>query len=380
MLNVKLPSRQGRTTEQRSGLGGSLAGATGPDRPASPAGPVDETPRRWRDKIKPRGHDPEGLTTTWSSGSRLATRALAAAVVMALVSGPAHVAYDFFVADEPAAVVAPQTGEDQRKLSRRLVASEAAVQWVQTWASATESTRESLGERWSGSAVILPAKASTVSSVRVVDAVASAPGVWSVTVAAQVTDPGQDPAQRYYQVPVQVAGNEPGQITASPQSVPAIVPGPGAAANVDRGDYGAAVGETSAAGQTISQFLAALLTGEGQIDRYVTPGAPIVALPEESRYASVRVSSIRSAATGEDIDWQNAPKDGATVEVLVDATVATDDEPKTGRSVSYPLLLTARGGRWEVTSIQPRLADTSTSTEGEDNSGQSADPTTGETP
>lgn len=381
MLNMKLPSRQARPTEQRSGLGGALAGAPGPDRPAAAAEPLDEAPRRWRDKFKPSGHDPEGLTTKWSSGNRLATRALGAAVVVALVSGPAHWTYDLFFTAEPTAVTAPQAGEDQRKLSRRLVASEVAVQWVETWATATEGTREKLGERWSGSGLVLPVKASKISSVRVVEAVASAPGVWSVTVAAQVTEPGQEPAQRYYQVPVEVAGEVPGQITASPQSVPAVVPGPGAAAKVDHGDYGASVGETSAAGQTITQFLSALLAGQGQVDRYITPGASIVELPEGSRYASVQVSSIRSAAAGDDIDWQDAPKDGSTVEVLVDATVATDEEPKTGRSVSYPLLLTARGGRWEVTSIQPQLADSSTSTEGEGNSGgQTAEPTTGETP
>ncbi len=105
-------------------------------------------------------------------------------------------------------------------------------------------------------------------------------------------------------------------------------------------------------------------------------------LPESAQYASVQVSNIRSADAG-DVDWQNAPGDGTTVEVVVDATVATGEDAKTRRSVSYPLLLTARGGRWEVTAIQSRLADSSSSsTEGEGKTvGPPAEPTTtGETP
>lgn len=383
MLSLKSPKREKGSDEPRAGLGGALAGISRPVCPADDAEEVAE-PRRGifaRLRRAGGGGDPEGLTTTWSSGNVLGTKVAGGVVIALLLSGPLHWGYDAFVAEAPAPVVQQDRGQDQRALSRRMVASESAVQWVQTWATATEETRDLLGDHWSGSNVTLPVKASKISGARVVDAQASAPGVWSVTVTAEVTDPGEEPTRRYYQVPVQVSGDEPGEVSAAPQAIPAIVPGPSATTKVDRGSYSGSVSMTSAAGQTITQFLAALLAGQGQVDRYITPGADITALPESAQYASVQVSNIRSADAG-DVDWQNAAGDGTTVEVVVDATVATGEDAKTRRSVSYPLLLTARGGRWEVTAIQSRLADSSSSAEEEGNTGgPPADPaTTGENP
>src|SRR5699024_95862 len=141
-------------------------------------------------------------------------------------------------APEPVQPTQSSTGYDPSLTSRRMVASDTAVRWVQTWATATRGDAEEAERQWSGTQqLVLPKKASTIDEVRVVDAVASAPGVWSVTISALVTDPGTDPARRYYRVPVQVSGDKSGQIKASPQAVPAIVPGPRAVRDVEHGQY-----------------------------------------------------------------------------------------------------------------------------------------------
>lgn len=369
----------------RPGLGGSLAGRTLPGRatntdvqgsPASSGGGLLSRVRR----RPPAEEQAEPLVTRWSNGNRLATRVAGVLVAALLLTGPAYALYDRVFAPTETPVITQSTAADQRLLSRRLVASDVAAQWVQAWAGSSQAARGELASYYSGPTPVLPKVASAVSEVRVVDAQASGPGVWTVMVSAAVQDPGQDRAQRrYFQVPVKVNGQEPGQISAAPQAVPAIVTGPPGIPDAAGGDYGSTVSMASPAGQTISQFLAALLTGQGQVDRYVTPGSMLTALPKQAQYAAVDVITIR-AAGNEAISWTEAPADGQTAEVLVDATVATSDKPNDQRSVAYPLQLKARDGRWEIATIQPRLADTSAPAGAQESTGGAPTDTEGATP
>lgn len=368
----------------RPGLGGSLAGPAHPGRAArakeqgsaaSVGGGLLARVRR----RPPAQEQAEPLVTRWTNGDRLATRAAGGLVVALLLTGPAYAAYDAFFTPAQAPVVTQSAAADQRMLSRRLVASDVAAQWVQAWASSSESARAELAAYYSGPTPVLPKVASVVNEVRVVDAQASGPGVWTVMVSAAVRDPGQERAQRrYFQVPVKVDGQTPGQISAAPQAVPAIVTGPTGVADAAGGDYGSTVSMASPAGQAISQFLAALLTGQGQVDRYVSPGSKLAALPKESQYSAVDVVAIR-AAGNEEISWTKAPADGQKAEVLVDATVATSKKANDRRSVAYPLQLQARDGRWEIAAIQPRLADTSAPAGAKDSTGGEPTETEGAT-
>jgi hypothetical protein len=166
-------------------------------------------------------------------------------------------------------------------------------------------------------------------------------GAWSVTVAAQYA--GQP--VRYYAVPV--ASDSTGS-SFTVTGAPGLVAGP-ARALVPKSPYAVTVPDgdlSSAAGQ----FLAAYLTGAGEVDRYLAPGAHLTAV-SPAPYTAVavqQVSAIEEAAAAERV-----PADGTKVRVL--ASVEARDA--TGRwPLGYELTLKARSGRWEVAALESGTA------------------------
>ncbi|MFE9769768.1 conjugal transfer protein [Streptomyces sp. NPDC005808] len=164
-----------------------------------------------------------------------------------------------------------------------------------------------------------------------------ADGAWSVTVAAQYAD-GR---LRYYAVPV--TADRAGASFAV-TGAPGVVAGP-AQAGVPTSPYGVTVPEgdlTSAVGE----FLAAYLTGAGEVSRYLAPGVQLTAV-SPAPYTAVtvqQVSAVEEAAAAEQV-----PADGTKVRVL--AQVEARDVG--GRwPLGYELALTARSGRWEVSALE----------------------------
>ncbi|MFF7451634.1 MULTISPECIES: conjugal transfer protein [unclassified Streptomyces] len=165
---------------------------------------------------------------------------------------------------------------------------------------------------------------------------------WSVTLAAQYAD-GR---LRYFAVPVLTdrAGSS-FTVSAAPAVVasPARIEGPPSPYTVTvptGGDLPSAVGE----------FLAAYLTGTGEVDRYLAPGvrlAPVSPAP----YQSVTVEQLLAA--DEAAAAESVPTDGTRVRVMVQAEARDAD----GRwPLAYELTLTARSGRWEVSTLESGTA------------------------
>ncbi|WP_369276023.1 conjugal transfer protein [Streptomyces sp. R11] len=182
---------------------------------------------------------------------------------------------------------------------------------------------------------------STPQSVTAVRSAQRADGAWSVTVAAQYSDG----AVRYYAVPV-AAGRAGASFAVT--GAPGVVAGP-VRAEVPKSSYGVSVpeGDLSAA---VGEFLAAYLTGAGEVHRYLAPGvslSPVSPAP----YTSVtvqQVSAVEEAAASEQV-----PADGTKVRVL--AQVEARDTG--GRwPLAYELALTARSGRWEVSALESGTA------------------------
>ncbi|MGC0334935.1 hypothetical protein RKD23_008012 [Streptomyces sp. SAI-170] len=178
-------------------------------------------------------------------------------------------------------------------------------------------------------------------SVTAVRSAQRADGAWSVTVAAQFAEG----AVRYYAVPV-TADRTGASFTVT--GAPAVVAGP-ARAEVRKSSYGVSVpeGDLSAA---VGEFLAAYLTGAGEVDRYLAPGvslSPVSPAP----YTAVdvqQVSAVEEAAAAEQVS-----ADGTKVRVL--AQVEARDTG--GRwPLAYELALTARSGRWEVSALESGTA------------------------
>jgi hypothetical protein len=178
-------------------------------------------------------------------------------------------------------------------------------------------------------------------SVTAVRSAQRADGAWSVTVAAQYAGG----SVRYYAVPV--ASDSTGS-SFTVTGAPGVVAGP-ARAEVPKSSYAVTVpeGDLSSA---VGQFLAAYLTGAGEVDRYLAPGVKLTAV-SPAPYTAVtvqEVSAVEEAAAAEKV-----PADGTTVRVL--ASVEARDA--TGRwPLAYELTLKARSGRWEVAALQSGTA------------------------
>lgn len=181
-----------------------------------------------------------------------------------------------------------------------------------------------------------PAAQSRSSSVTAVRSAQRAGGAWSVTVAAQYVDG----SVRYYAVPV--AADRAGA-SFMVTGAPGVVAGP-ARAEVPKSVYGVSVpeGDLSSA---VGEFLAAYLTGAGEVDRYLAPGVQLTAVsPAPYTTVSVQqVSAVEEAAAAEQVS-----ADGTKVRVLaqVEARGAGGRWP-----LAYELTLTARSGRWEVSAL-----------------------------
>ncbi|MGW0136384.1 conjugal transfer protein [Streptomyces sp. NPDC003299] len=164
---------------------------------------------------------------------------------------------------------------------------------------------------------------------------------WSVTVAASYADG----SVRYYAVPVVADG---AGASFAVTGAPGVVAGPARAA-VPKSPYGVTVPEGGLS-SAVGEFLAAYLTGAGQVDRYLAPGVQLAAV-SPAPYTAVavqQVSAIEEAAADEKV-----PGDGTTVHVLV----SVEARDGAGRwPLAYELTLRARSGRWEVAALQSGTA------------------------
>ncbi|MGW5355283.1 conjugal transfer protein [Streptomyces sp. NPDC004031] len=212
-----------------------------------------------------------------------------------------------------------------------------------------------------------------VTQAAAVRTVAVGAGLWSVTVGARVTGHGGPPtatapsrttadagggsrsgppAVRYFQVLLAAAGNgsagpwgftalgAPAEVAApQPVTPPQLVYGPAQPAST-----------TDPRARTLHDFLTAYLTGApGGLERFVSPGvamAPVTPAP----YSSVVVDTIAAAGDGtQGRDPEKVPADGARQHLLASVLATGQDGDRV--PLEYAVTLTARAGRWEITSL-----------------------------
>lgn len=164
--------------------------------------------------------------------------------------------------------------------------------------------------------------------------------VATVSVSVRPVKGDEVPVRRYYQVPVIFIGDN-----MRATNAPSPVAGPVKAPKVQLG-YRDQVSLDSTLGASVSQFLTALLAGQGDLTRYTTPGMKIRAV-SPAPYSSVELANL---VTSEDLgDGLDAPAEGRTVRALVTANAI--DGAGGAVTVQYPLTLKARAGRWEIAKI-----------------------------
>jgi hypothetical protein len=189
------------------------------------------------------------------------------------------------------------------------------------------------------------------------------PGYWTVTVAARVVEKNskgvwQSAGLEYYQVPVQVlgpasaGGSKPADSTElgyTATALPAQVAAPQSLTSSSLG-YGTDRGSTPSdpATQTIAGFLSSYLAGQGELDRYTSPGVALQPV-SPAPYTAVDVTDV--ADDSGNAASSSVPADGALRHSL--ATVTVKDSVGGTYPLTYALTLRARGGRWEVLSLGP---------------------------
>ncbi|UQA97506.1 conjugal transfer protein [Streptomyces halobius] len=195
-------------------------------------------------------------------------------------------------------------------------------------------------------------------------------GYWSVTVAARITGSAKDSDSgrvRYFQVPVRATAGSNGAASgwtaaALPAEVAAPTGSKGAAPELSYGSTHAPLASDPAM-QTINGFLAAYLTGRGELDRYLSPGTTLHAV-RPAPYTAVTVTQIADHGQGpaEGAEAQTPP-DGVQRRLLVD--VEGESKHTSGRPMTYAIELRARDGRWEVASLEaaPALATSDNSSD-----------------
>jgi hypothetical protein len=335
--------------------------------------------------------DPTEEVGGWSMSTGAAANHTAAVrwVLWALiVSGPVLGGLGFLAATStagaaaPAAVhhAAPERAEDGTGPAGF------AELFVSAYLSAGQGDQDALAAFWPGAKQAQfegTSGARQVTQTAAVRTVALTGGLWSVTVAAQVIEPDAQPADstggasshssasggasgpaagsggsglRYFQVAVaSTGGSGAGPWAYSVVSAPAEVSAP-AAAPTPTLTYGSLqpAGADDARVQTVAQFLTAYLTGtgDGSLDRYLSPGTtmqPVSPAP----YAQVEVDEIAAAGPGanDPAAAGRVPGDGTRQQVMV--TVRATGRDGTQVPLSYAMTLTARAGRWEISSLAP---------------------------
>ena len=287
----------------------------------------------------------------WTGGSKCATRGATGLLWTALVCGPVGLMLGgvaFLTAPTSASA---QTEQVADTASEQVAVEQFAEHFVVTWLTTPRGEETALATFVDVSGIALPEVPWTISNPAPAALVQNGPGRWAVTVAATVTTPaiaGQDPAQvpsparRYFTVPVRY---DAGALIA--EALPAPVAAP-ASAEAGQLGYRYNLSAQHPASTATAEFLAALLTGTGDVTRYVTPGTQIAAITP-APYAEVLIRDLNVDLDPADLPGE--PSNGDELHELVTAEARSS----TGQAISvqYALTLTAREGRWEVRSMEP---------------------------
>ena len=291
-----------------------------------------------------RKEEPAAVGHQWTMGSQLASVATSALLWLAIALSPVGFAVAMWAVSHPASVV-PASGLSAESQAEQLVAGEFATRTITVWLGAARGQEDLVHALLPGSSALpLPLVGMDAADAMPVAYSRSGDGVWSVTVAVTVTD-ARMVSRRFFVLPVKVTGS-----LATAVAMPAEVPSTAVAAAAPELDYSVTVRPGSPVGATVAEFLAAYLTGVGDVSRVVTPKVPIVAV-QPAPFSAVQISAIAAHS-----EVSVKPADGTCVDVLVTAVASVGDRQQI--TVQYPLVLAARAGRWEVAQVRqsPLLA------------------------
>lgn len=316
------------------------------------------------DKVVLEDNEPQSEQATWARTQDRKTQVVRFGLFGAIGAGVLALVLVLsgFTASPPTVVKPKSTASVNTAAQAQ--AEDLAQQFVVTWLQAKRGAEKTLAPYVRAEGIRLPSEAlfvasdARVASVEIQPAptspvatsgtgapVSNTSSVYSVVVSAsvrQASEPSEAAQRRFYSVPVVVNDG-----SARAASIPSPVPAPATGPDVNLGyKYRIVAGHPS--NTAVQQFLAALTAGTGEISRYIAPGTSLRAI-SPAPYKSVKVVDLVSDRdfSGEAAD--KVPADGIKIRVLATAELSvTSTDSVTGQ---YPLTLTSRGGRWEVSAV-----------------------------
>lgn len=353
---------------RRPSLGGHVAGAPGLGRDASTADAdeieevegettEEEKTSRWKVRLpwrrsKPEQEEPGVGGADWDGSADLTTKVLKVAFVGALVAGPAALLMSL---GEDAPVVVQKGGEDSEKVapavvSDSTVAGERGLQTVRTWLASSVDSRQiqmDIEGSW-------PKTGQKVESSRVASVTRSedAPDQWEVVVAAELPEDGE----MHFAVPVRVANGK-----AVAVSLPRVAPAPSGTVAPATEYEKTGIDVDAPLSQATEEFLGAYLAGE-ETTRFTSPGARLRAV-SGNPWAQVQLTRVDATVDSGADPAASKPEEGEKAQVLVEYAMQREGDSTTRIPSSMAMTLKARGGRWEVESIDqtPQVSSTQTS-------------------
>lgn len=306
-------------------------------------------------QTKPVKENKPAQGSSWTAGRNVGATLATGALLAAIVCGPLGLFVAMGKGSASTAAAAPTTTAGLTSTQQE--AGSYALGYVAAWLGATQSDPGDLGDYVDTTAIgsltqtpwkyrdLIVASVTPVTSSSFVNVIVAA----SVQQNTKSSSEGETSVwpRRYFQVAVWL-----GQGTMRVVGLPAPVAGPVQGASVNL-DYQSQVTDTDPAGQTISAFLTAYLTG-ADVSVYTTPGVTLAAVTP-APYVSVDTTMIAVDKTP-----AAPPSNGTKLRALATATVSSSQGQRL--VATWALTLTARAGRWEITAID--LAPQATPSQG----------------
>ncbi|KAA8881930.1 conjugal transfer protein [Nocardia colli] len=263
-----------------------------------------------------------------------------AVLVVLAVLGGGRAIFDLVSSDTPSDTSAATAST----VGHAYLATSFAEEFVTAYLSSVTGQQDRIAEYLgTQQRVTLPAVAREVSDPMVVyvSRALSDRGVeiWSVTVSVRVATIGATTGttREFYRVSVSVIE---GRLRAI--ALPSVVEPP-ARAPVLALTYTTPCAQDSPLTQVASGFLAAFLTGTGDVSRYTTSAAGISAL-RPAPFAGVDSVTVLADDAG-------CGAGGSTAKVL--ATVDPKRNNEAATTLAYPLTMVRSAGQWQVASVDP---------------------------
>jgi hypothetical protein len=283
------------------------------------------------------------VAAQWTTGSAWGTKAFTILLWVGLAAGPVALLWLAVVGNgttQAAPVAAPQPVKAQT------VAAEFSERFVVAWLTSERTDADAVALMTTAADLVLPNEPLTVTNIATAS-ITEVPGgsngrsLWSITTAADVAEKSGT-YRRYFQVPVQVDNGAAVALTH-----PAVVPAP----NIATADTVALPEQwatTSPAAASVEQFLTALLTGVGEVTRYLAPDIAITPVTP-APFETIDLRGLQ--ADTDELDIPDPAPNGTKVGVLGAALATLNDS--TQLSTQYALTIQSRDGRWEIAALDP---------------------------